>query len=152
ASARYCRRGTADSLQTLDSGFAGPLHWIHQSTTQLEDLHATLRSRFEADQRAAPDRRVLPGRISQASTLSAAAAGLLFRERNNGCRGRPFQDHQQARTARHPRERPAINRIAPQEVRRRDLPVVLVRSQEDPLTRSYARLRDDLLEIVQAGI
>src|SRR5262249_46668600 len=136
----------------LDSRFARRLHWTYRSTVHLEDLHATLRSRFEADQRAAPHRRILQRRIPQAPTLPSTASGLLFGERHYGCRGRPFEDHQQARTARHSRKRRTVDRLAPEEVRRRDRAVVLVGSQAHPLTRSHSQLRQHLLDVVRAGI
>ena len=50
-----------------------------------EDLHATLRDRLEADQRAAPDHRVLPRGIRQAPSLSSAAATIFFGKRHYGC-------------------------------------------------------------------
>jgi hypothetical protein len=51
---------------------------FHQSDNSLEDLHATLRSRFEADQRAAPDRRVLPRGIFETPPMPSAAAALHY--------------------------------------------------------------------------
>ena len=77
------------SLQNLDTSFCGgtTLDSVTRQFT-LEDLHATLRDRFEADQRAAPAHRVLPRRIRQTSPLSAAAAALLFRERHHRRRSR----------------------------------------------------------------
>src|SRR5262249_44385890 len=124
----------------------------YRSTIHFEDLHATLRSRFEADQRAAPHRRILQRGIPQAPTLPSAASGLLFGERHHRCRGRPFEDHQQARTARHSRKRRTVDRLAPEEIRRRDGTLVLVRSHAHPLTRSHSQLRQHLLDVVRAGI
>src|SRR6185436_4843003 len=40
-----------------------------EETVHLEDLHATLRDRFEADQRAAPAYRVLPPGVPQAPSM-----------------------------------------------------------------------------------
>ena len=84
----------------LTRRFATALHWvdIHRQFTS-EDLHATLRDRFEADQRAAPDHRVLPRRVPQASSMSSAAAALLFRERHHRRRSRAHAHHGPARAA-----------------------------------------------------
>ena len=57
-----------------------------------------------------------------------------------------------ARTTLHARQRPTTGQLTPQEVRRRDRPLVLVRPQADTLTRSLTDLRHDLLAIVRAGI
>ena len=81
-------------------------------TTHLEDLHATLRDRLEADQRAAPDHRVLPRRIRQASPMSSAAAALLFRERHHRRRGRTHANHGTARAVSVPKTTPT-NSSAP---------------------------------------
>ena len=138
--AGWSRPGIARRLRNLDSGFTAALHWIHQRrqfisrTCMPRFVH-----RFEADQRAAPDHRVLPGRISQTSPLSTAAAGLLFRERDYRRRSRALENHGQARTTLHARQRPATRQLTPQEIRRRDRPFGLVRSQADTLTRSLRR-------------
>src|SRR5262249_36822040 len=66
--------------------------------------------------------------------------------------GRPFEDHQQARTARHSRKRSSVDRLAPEAIRCRDRALLLVRSQTHPLTLSHAQLRQHLLDIVRAGI
>src|SRR5215471_3177091 len=67
------------------------------ATTELEDLHATLRVRLETDQRAAPHHRVLQTGIHQAPTMPAAAAGLLLGDSDYRCRGRADTHHGTAR-------------------------------------------------------
>src|SRR5262249_30850615 len=77
---------------------------------------------------------------------------LLLRKRHHGRRGGTHQNHQQARTALHARQRPATHRVPAQEVRRCDRLVGLVGSETLTLTRSPAQLRNDVLAIVRAGI
>ena len=50
------------------------------------------------------------------------------------------------------RQRRPTRQLPPQEIRRRDRAFSLVRSQTHPLTRSLPQLRQDLLDIVRAGI
>ena len=62
------------------------------------------------------------------------------------------EDHRQARSALLARQRRTAGQLTPQEIRRRNRPFGLVRSQTHPLTRSHSQLRQDLLAIVRAGI
>src|SRR5262245_39827560 len=81
-SAGSLRHGAA-ALRVLDSDFAADLHWcLIPRRPYSEELHATLRERFEADQRAAPRYRVLPTGIPQTQAMPPTTASLLFRERD----------------------------------------------------------------------
>ena len=85
---RLSGRGPGDTdpnlnpLQNLDTRFRDgtTLAFIEHPRQfhSLEDLHATLRDRLEADQRAAPDPGILPGRIRQASSMSTTTPTLLL--------------------------------------------------------------------------